>query len=137
MPLYLVCHFWESRHPKLMASPAFPRPLEWEFSEGDKVIVGSPGKTGIITSILSNSAEVELSNNDGIVVTSWLQIRKVIPGGAFVEVSGGKYRGRKGWVDGMGECDGALVIELKDIEIENPSLDRITVYLFPISQYHA
>jgi hypothetical protein len=135
MPLSLVCHFCESHHPKLMASPAFPRPLEWEFAQGDKVIVGSPGKPGIITSILSDSAEVDLPNNDGIVVTSWLQIRKVIPVGVFAEVTGGKDRGRKGWVDGTGQCNGALVIELKDLE--DHSLDWITVYLFPISQYHA
>jgi hypothetical protein len=134
MPLDLVYHFWESRHPKLMASPTFPRPREWEFSQGDKVIVGSPGKEGIITSILSDSAEVELLDNEGIVVISWLQIRKVIPEGVLVEVTGGEYQGRTGWTNGRSEYgEGVSVIELKDTENFLP--DRISVYLFPISQY--
>jgi hypothetical protein len=134
MPLTLVCHFWESNHPKLMASTsAFPRPLEWEFAEGDKVIIWPLWKPGIITSLLSDVAEVEVSNKDGIVAVSWLHIRKVIPVGEHVEITGGEYRGKKGWFDGIQQyTQGARVIVVEDVN--NPLPDRITVNLFSISQ---
>lgn len=137
MPLHLVYHFVESQHPTLTESSTFPRPLEWEFAEGDEVEVDYwPAiKQGNITSLQSDSVEVKLSNKETSVVVSWLRIRKLIPLGHYVEVTGGEYKGRKGWFDGLEQgTGGARVIELEDTE--KPLADRMTVNLFSIFDSH-
>jgi hypothetical protein len=137
MPLHLAYHFVESHHPTLRESSTFPRPLEWEFAEGDEVEVNywPATKPGIITLLRSASVEVELSNKEGAVVVPWLRISKVTPLGQYVEITGGEYQGRKGWFDGIQEGTGGVrVIELEDTE--KPLDDRLTVILFSISHSH-
>jgi len=101
MPIALFCLFLESRHPKLVASEStFPRPLEWQFDEGEEVLIHSSKKRGIVTALWPDSVEV-LATGEGDVRVPWLDIRKVVSEGDFVEVTGGVYRGQKGWVNIM------------------------------------
>ena len=101
MPITLFCLFLESRHPKLVASESrFPRPSEWQFDEGEEVLIHSSKKCGVITALWPDSVEVLVTGEGGIRVP-WLDIRKVVSVGDFVEVTGGIYHGQKGWVDAV------------------------------------
>ena len=138
MPLLLFRLFRESCHPKVIASEsAIPRPLEWEFTQGDEVDVFPSiwthpltSKHGIITSLLPDSVEVDLSTHEGIVCVSWMDIRKVIHPGDYVEITGGVYRGRTGWFHEIRHLlqreEVASVVELKDTE--KSLLDRLEVW---------
>jgi len=103
MPFESFCHFLESRHPTLMASrSSFLKPSEWHFAEGDEVhydyvTYPTSHKSGVISALRSDA--VELSTDEGIVCVSWLDIYKIIRQGDFVEVTGGVYLGRTGWVN--------------------------------------
>jgi len=95
MPIALFGLFLESRHPKLVASEStFPRPSEWEFEEGEEILLRNSTKHGVI----NNWVEV-LVTGEGDVRVPWLDIRKVVSVGQFVEVTAGVYHGQKGWVD--------------------------------------
>jgi len=114
MPFESSCLFLESRHPTVMASrSSFPKPLEWHFAEGDTVSYPVDlddnllnHKSGVI-STLRNDA-VELSTDEGIILVPWLQIRKVMHQGDFVEVTGGTYLGWTGWVGELHEQTGSM-----------------------------
>jgi hypothetical protein len=118
--------FRESGHPKLISSKsAFPRPLEWHFSEGDEVyIIDDEGtwpnylyKSGHISTLRNESVEVETER--GIVVASWMAICRVIRVSDFVEVMGGLHKGQRGWVDAVEinpDTQVASIIRLLDEE---------------------
>jgi hypothetical protein len=144
MPFELLCLFMDSGHPALMAAlPSFPKPQEWHFAEGDEVyVVGNPDKFGVISMLRSDS--VELSTEEGIVCVPWLKIRKVLRIGDYVEVTGGMYLGRTGWVGGLHDLVGTTgdtgtytYMELKVANIiqkedkEKPSSDHIQVFPIP------
>ena len=125
IPLSLFFLFRESGHPKVVASrTAFPRPFEREFSEGDEVYVRSSEKRGVITAVGPDSVEVDLVTGEGAVSVSWLDVRNVVSLGDFVEVTGGVYQGRTGWILGIINCVGDIV---KDPDAQEPSLDNIEV----------
>ena len=112
IPLSQFDLFWESRHPRLVASEsAFPVPLEWDFAEGDEVHIWEPPKPsymmppivlrhGIITAVETDSVEVNLPTKE-IVKVPLLEIRKIFSAGDFVEVTGGGYQGETGWVESV------------------------------------
>jgi transcription antitermination factor NusG len=132
MPFSSVSLFRESHHPKVIASQGtIPRPSEWEFTEGDEVDIhswsfrGVVAKHGVITRLLSDSVDVDHSNDEGIVRFSWLDIRKALRPGDYVEITGGVYRGRSGWFyeisNHLRREEEASVLELKDIEHHLPN----------------
>ena len=99
MPIALFGLFLESRHPKLVASEStFPRPSEWEFEEGEEILLRNSTKRGVINALGPHWMEV-LVTGEGDVRVPWLDIRKVVSVGQFVEVTAGVYHGQKGWVD--------------------------------------
>ena len=108
IPLTLFILFRDSEHPKLIASDSgFPKPLEWEFAEGEEVYVLQRAaetwpswKWGVITALELDYAKVDLSDNKGIVNVPWIDLVKDIQEGDYVEITGGPYRGRTGWLDG-------------------------------------
>ena len=102
MPLSLFCLFRDSCHPKLVASEStFPKPSEWEFQEGEEVCIRSSNKRGTVTAVQLDSVEVNLATGEGDVSVSWMDIRKVVSIGDYVEVTSGEFRGLKGWVHAM------------------------------------
>ena len=106
MSLDALCLFHESLHPKLVES-SFLKPKEWHFAEGDEVYSVDLDKSGVISMVRSDS--VEISTKEGIVCVPWLNIRKVIRQGDFVEVTGGMYLGWSGWVGDLHELEGSRV----------------------------
>jgi hypothetical protein len=132
IPLSLFLLFRFSRHPKLLA---FPKPLEWKFYQGDDILVLSnhdawiPTRTqGVITALRPDSVEVDLTGK-GIASVPWSDIRKFVCDGDFVEVTGGEYRGRSGWVNKtqyeFSSDDVVSIVELQDGE--KPLSERIEV----------
>lgn len=110
MPLDIFCSFWESQHPKVIASQlTFPRPTEWHFAEGDEAHVFNvsvpvsqwtrPVKTGLITAIRLDS--VDLASEEGVTTVCWLHLVKAMREGDFVEITGGKHKGKTGWVNNV------------------------------------
>jgi transcription elongation factor len=116
MPFESFSLFLESCHPTLMASiSSFPKPLEWHFSEGDTVSYTvdsrdhwdqSFDKSGVISTLRNDAAE--LSTEEGTICVPWLNIRRVIHQGDFVEVTGGMYLGCRGWVGELQQLNGSL-----------------------------
>jgi hypothetical protein len=137
IPFELLCRFLDSCHPRLSLT-SVPKPLEWHFAEGDEAYsVDNSDKSGIISMLRSES--VELSTEDGIVCIPWLNIRKVLRQGDFVEVTGGMYLGQTGWISELQGLPGSIgdtlfmtqvanIIKIEDKEM--PLSDRTQV--FPI-----
>jgi len=99
IPISLFNLFRWSRHPKVVASEStFPRPSEWLFAEGDEVIVRPSGKRGFVIALSPTSAEVDLGPG-GIVNASWLNVHKALCVGDYIEVTGGDFQGKTGWLD--------------------------------------
>ena len=59
-----------------IAGSNVPRPKEWIFEEGERVIVSSE-KEGTIAAVESTHLEVDLATNEGIKTVSWYNVRKV------------------------------------------------------------
>jgi len=76
----------------------FPRPSEWEFEEGEEILLHNSTKYGVINPLGPHWMEV-LVTGEGDVRVPWLDIQKVVSVGQFVEVTTGVYCGQKGWVD--------------------------------------
>lgn len=144
MPFDCVSLFLRSRHPRLTASrSSFLKPLEWHFDEGDEVhydVVEDPPsrKSGVISALRSDA--VELSTDEGIVCVPWLNVLKVIRPGDFVEVTGGMYLGRTGWVGQVRKQSAFIgndfyygmtvnVITIQGNQKQGP--DRIEVFFIP------
>ena len=114
IPFKSLCLFLEICHPTVMASrSSFPKPLEWHFAEGDAVSYtvnfdddSSPKSESCVISTLRSDA-VELSTEEGTVCVPWLKIKRVLHEGDFVEVTGGKYLGCRGWVGELREMFGS------------------------------
>jgi hypothetical protein len=102
MPIHLFDLFRESLHPNLKAcETTFPKPSEWCFAEGDEVYIRDESfppsyKSGTISLLQTDS--VDLATKEGIMNVPWLDIRKVIREGDYVEITGGMYQGQTGWV---------------------------------------
>jgi hypothetical protein len=89
--------FSQSSHPAVIGSK-FPRPEEWIFEEGDRVIVSSE-KEATIAAVKSTHLEVDLATDEGIKAVSWYSVRKVFSVWDFVSVMSGPLRGTRGWVE--------------------------------------
>ncbi len=69
--------------------------------------------------------EVELTTGEGAVSVSWLAIQKVVSLGDFIEVTGGVFCGRMGWIKAI---DGEVVGIVRDLDGQKPiTLDNIRV----------
>ena len=122
IPTNLFFLFQRSRHPLLLASK-FPQPVEWNFTEGERVVVVSSRKQGIIKAIGVNAIEVEFCNGEGIMNVPWSDLRKHLVSGDFIEVTSGLYRGQIGWVeDTTDETVSILSVEKLDNVPELPDV---------------
>jgi hypothetical protein len=100
MPTSLFFLFQQSRHPTILAA-RFPRPLEWIFNKGERVLISSSNKLGVIKSVVAETAEIDLVGGEGIISVPWNKLRKHIVVGDFVEVLSGPLRESTGWVEGV------------------------------------
>ena len=90
-------HFRMSGHPLILALK-LPKPIEWLFEEGEKVLITAFGKQGTIHKVEADGVEVELDNGEGKVKVSWLYVHKVCVSGDYVEVLSGMHKGQSRWI---------------------------------------
>jgi len=111
-------HFRMSGHPLILASK-LPKPIEWIFEEGEKVLITASGKQGTVHKVEADGVEVELDNGEGKVKVGWLYVNKVCINGDYVEVLSGMHKGQSGWIQlsafGLGS---ACIIEDHTDEIK-------------------
>jgi len=60
--------------------------LEWSFDEGNQVLISSSSKLGVIESVRTETAEVDLAGGEGIISVTWTDLHKHIVVGDFVKV---------------------------------------------------
>jgi transcription elongation factor len=137
IPTSLFFLFQQSRHSVLLTAK-FPRPLEWNFVEGESVLVSSSGKLGVVKTIWTDSVEVDLANGEGIMSVTWSDLRKHIVTGDFVEIVSGPLREQTGWVEGI---DGETVHVIDHISAEEwedaAQFSHIKVNYTPVSATRA
>ena len=126
VPSQILGLFKLSSHPSLTGSK-FPRPEEWIFEEDERVTVCSSEKGATIAAVTSTHLEVDLATNEGIVVVSWYDVRKVFSAGAFVSVTSGPLRGTMGWVERITD-DTVSLLEYKEKGNLSTSSDDIKLY---------
>jgi ribosomal protein L24 len=101
-----------SLHPALDGSK-FPRPEEWVFEEGEKIIITPSEKEATVVAVKFTHLEVDLATKEGIKDVSWYNVRKVFSTGDFVSVTSGPLRGMMGWVERI-EADTVYLLEYKE-----------------------
>jgi hypothetical protein len=80
-----------------------------------------------------DSVKVDFGTEGGVVSVPWLQIRKIMNPGDFVEVTCGEYQGRTGWFDGTGSipwdnnANIASVIEVMDLDNQETKVIDIQI----------
>jgi hypothetical protein len=116
LPQALFAQFYTSNHPQLR-NAIYPRPGHWVFTEGEPIRVSSTGKQGIFKSGADYHAEVEYIKGEGIGSVAWLDLRKDVAIGDFVEVTSGIWHGTQGWVDHL---DGDVVSVVKKSTTDRP-----------------
>jgi hypothetical protein len=124
IPSRILGLFKLSSHPAIIGSN-FPRPEEWIFEEGERVIVSSE-KEAKITAVEFTHLEVDLATNEGIKAVSWFNVRKVFSPGNLVSVMSGPSRGLRGWVDRITD-DTAHLLEYKEKGNVSTSFDDTMV----------
>ena len=124
IPTRLIRLFSLSSHPALIGIK-FPRPEEWIFKEGEKIIISSSEKEATIAAVRSSHLEVDLATKEGIEVVSWYNIRKAFSVGDFVSVTS-SLRGIMGWVERIAD-DSVYLLEYKEKGNVSISSDDITV----------
>jgi hypothetical protein len=124
IPTRILQFFKLSSHPLLTGSK-YPRPKEWIFEEGERVIISS-AKEGTIASVKTTHLEVDLATDEGIVAVYWYDVRKVFSHWAFVSVTSGPSRGTMGWVERIMD-DTVCLLEYKEKGNVSTSSDDITV----------
>jgi len=97
IPCKMFNQFRLSGHPLTLASK-FPKPIEWIFEEGEKVLITASGKHSTIHKVEVDGVEVELDNSEGKVKVGWLDFRKFCINGDYVEVLSGMHKGQSGWI---------------------------------------
>ncbi|CAA7270383.1 unnamed protein product [Cyclocybe aegerita] len=120
MPSYFFLLFKASDHPSLHTS-RFPRPREWIFEQGERVIICSSGKSGVVAVIGTNNLEVDLGAENGKEIFPWSDIQKDVRIGDFITITSGRLHGTTGWVDKVDE-DVIHVIE-KHVDDHNTDTD--------------
>jgi ribosomal protein L24 len=124
IPTRILGLFNNSSHPALTGAK-FPRPEEWIFEEGERVIVSSE-KEATIAAVKSTHLEVDLASNEGIEAVSWYNVRKVISASDFVSVTSGPLRGTMGWVERVAD-DTVYLLECKEEGNLSTSSDGLNV----------
>ena len=125
IPSRILQLFHLSSHPAVTGSK-LPRPEEWIFEEGERVIVASSEKEATIAAVNSTHLEVELATNEGIAAVSWYDVRKTFSTWDFVSVVSGPLRGTMGWVERI--ADGTVsLLEYKEEGNISTSVDDIKV----------
>jgi transcription antitermination factor NusG len=114
MPTAHFFLFQQSRHPTLL-SAKFPRPSEWSFDEGERVRVSSSGKLGVVKTVTTDTAEIDLADGEGVTSVTWTNLRKYIVINDFVEIVSGPLREQTGWVEGT-DGETVHVVELISAE---------------------
>ena len=123
--------FKHSSHPALTGSN-FPRPEEWIFEEGERVIVSSEKKEATIAAVESTHLEVDLATNEGIRAVSWYNVRKAFSPGDFVIVMSGPSKGTRGWVERIAD-DTVHFLEYKEEGNVSSSFDDTMVsFILPV-----
>ena len=117
--------FNQSSHPAVTGSK-FPRPEEWIFEEGERVIVSSSEKEATIAAVKSTHLEVDLATNEGIEAVSWYNVRKVFSAWDFVSVMSGPLKGTMGWVERITDNTVYLLEYMEEGNISS-SVDDIKV----------
>jgi hypothetical protein len=123
---HLFSLFQLSDHPIIMGSD-FPRPNEWIFEEGDKIIIRSSNKMATVATTGPKFLEVDLPA-EGLVAVPWQDIQKVFVLGDFVSVMSGPFQGTRGWVDNI-NGDTVSVIERQTEGSHSKSTSGIKVFL--------
>jgi transcription elongation factor len=123
--------FLQSPHPSILESKqrnTFPNPAEWQLFPGELVqALSDEGKViglGHVRDVDSMYAEVELQSGT-LLNLDWYNIEKCIGVGDFVEVVGGVYRGRTGFVDCVDGSD-TSIIETLGKEVWFFSLENVS-----------
>jgi hypothetical protein len=129
IPSQILGLFKLSSHPAVAGSN-FPRPEEWIFEEGERVIVSSE-KEGTIAGVESTYLEVDFATNEGIKAVSWYSVRKVFSPGEFVSVMSGPSRGTRGWVERVADYT-VYILEYKDEGNVSTSFDDTMVSFIQI-----
>ena len=124
VPSQILGLFKLSSHPVLTGSK-FPRPEEWSFEEGERVIVSSE-KEGTVAAVETSHLLVDLATNEGIEAVSWCSVRKVFKPGDFVSVMSGRSRGTRGWVERIAN-DTVYLLEYKEEGNVSTSFDDTMV----------
>ena len=94
IPSYHLHLFQFCRHPALNK---FPRPAEWIFEEGERVVIRSSGREGVVVVIASDYLEVDLEGDD-MQHFSWDNVWKFVKIGDFIIVTSGLLQGESGFV---------------------------------------
>ena len=125
IPSRILGLFKLSSHPAVVGSK-FPRPEEWIFEEGERVMIVSSEKEGTIAAVESTHLKVDLATNEGIKFVSWYNVRKVFSPGEFVSVMSGPSRGTRGWVERIAD-DTVYILEYKEEGNVSTSFDDTMV----------
>lgn len=95
-----------------------PRPQEWVFSEGEKVIVCSSKKRGVIQRVERGYVEVEY-DSEGTGAINWYDLQKDIEVGHFVTILNGPSQGYEGWVLELYEDEATIMNNVPDMNNTN------------------
>jgi transcription elongation factor len=136
VPSNVVITFCQSGypiHPSLFEKPN--RPLEWDFSPDDKVVLVSrwrKGQNAIVVAVEERALEVEVSTGE-VISVPWNDVQKDIKIGGFVKVLCGLHSGETGWVDKVD--DGVLHIVQKHDNKDDMASIEASFFFFTIVNY--
>lgn len=97
-----------------------PRPQEWIFCEGEKVIVCSSKKHGIVRRIERGYVEVEY-DGEGTDTINWYDLQKDIEVGHFVTILNGPSQGYEGWVLELYADEATILDDVQDTSLKEVS----------------
>jgi len=97
MPSEQVQLFRFCRHPALDGC-RYPRPQEWIFEEGERVVQLSSGRKGLVTAIVPNYLELDFGGENDTGCCPWNDVQKVVEAGDFIIITSGVHQGKSGFV---------------------------------------
>ena len=130
VPSRTLALFKLSSHPALTRSN-FPRPEEWIFEEGERVIVSSE-KEATIAAVESTHLEVDFATNEGIKIVSWYNVHKVFSLGDFVTVMSGPSRGTRGWVERLANDTVYFLEYQEEGNVSTSPGDSMVSFILPV-----